>query len=104
MHVKIFSDYHIAPEQNRLFSTFMISSSGLSLKSSLANAVLIFLEVLHVQPWTFLSQPQGQSMRATIRLPRGSSCLLLPRRAFPRFGAPEARAAFELGVDTPRAR
>src|SRR5207245_4482121 len=73
MHVKIFSDNQIAPEQNRLLSAFMISSSGLSLKSSVANAFLIWLEVLHVQPWTFLSQPQVQSMRATIRLPLGAS-------------------------------
>src|SRR5229473_337423 len=73
MDVKIFCDDHIAPEQNRLSSAFMMSSSGLSLKSSLAKAFLIFFEVLHVQPWTFFSQPQGQSMRATMRLPRGSS-------------------------------
>src|SRR5580698_387066 len=73
LHVKIFSDDHIAPEQKRLSSDFMISSSGLSLKSSLDRAFLMFFEVLQVQPWTFLSQPQGQSMRATIRFPRGSS-------------------------------
>jgi len=50
MHVKTFRDNHIAPEQKRLLRAFTISSSGLSLKSSLANAFLIFFEVAHVQP------------------------------------------------------
>jgi len=65
----------------------MISSSGLSLKSSLANAVLIFLEVLHVQPWTFLSQPQGQSDAGNDTFAgAGRVVFFFPRRAFPRFG------------------
>ena len=46
MHVDIFSENHIAPEQKRLFKALIISSSGLSLKSSEARAFLMFFEVL----------------------------------------------------------
>lgn len=73
MHVNIFRDDHMAPTQKRLLSACMMPSSGLSLKSSLDNAFLMSCEVLHVQAWTFLSQPQGQSMRAAMRVPRASS-------------------------------
>jgi hypothetical protein len=48
--VDIFREYHIAPEQNRLFRALMISSSDLSVNFSSASAFLIFFEVLQEQP------------------------------------------------------
>ena len=73
VHVDIFGGDHMPPMQKRLLRPVMISASDSLPKFSVAKACLMLEEVLQVHTWTFLSQPQEQSICKAMRLPRSSS-------------------------------